>query len=174
MAASRYIFASILALAVASSIPFSVYAQDDGNSMTKPLSGGSLDIKLEPITSTTGDVTFKVSFLNPGTTTGHQHQDYDFIIKQGDNEIFSAAKQTNQVVIHTAETTIMIPFKFQENGDYSVEVKVLGLGFPPTPITPESAVFQFTVTPEFPAGIAAVMATVVGSTVLLGRRFVLP
>ncbi|MCI0560606.1 MAG: hypothetical protein MN733_19130 [Nitrososphaera sp.] len=170
MAISRYIAASLVALSFVSGVQLTAYAQESESSMIKPLSGGSLDIMLEPISSTTSNVTFKVTFLNPNSTTVHQHQDYDFIIKQGDREIFSAARQVNQVIIHNVEGTITVPYTFQANGEYVVEVRVLGLGFPPLPITPESAEFPFPVTPEFPAGMAGVMAAVIGGTILIRRK----
>ena len=168
---TRYSIASLLAAAVIVCLPLSAYAQETQGSMTKPLSGGSLDIMLEPITSNSSDVRFKVTFLNPNSTSVHQHQDYDFVIKQGESEIFSAAKRLNQPLIHNVEGTITVPYNFSQNGDYTVEVNVLGLGFPPIPINPESAIFPIQVTPEFPAGMIGVAAALLGATIVMTRRF---
>lgn len=167
---SRYSVAALAVIIIASVLP-SAYSQESGASMTKPLSGGSLDIMLEPIISNSTDVRFKVAFLNPNSTTLHQHQDYDFVIKQGESEIFSAARVLNQPLIHNVEGTIMVPYKFSENGDYTVEVRVLGLGFPPIPINPETATFPIQVTPEFPAGTIGVVAALTGITVVATCKF---
>jgi hypothetical protein len=170
MSSSRYSVAVLLAIMIAGILP-SAYSQESGASMTKPLSGGSLDIMLEPISSDSTDVRFKVSFLNPNSTALHQHQDYDFVIKQGDSEIFSAARVLNQPLIHNVEGTITVPYKFSDNGDYTVEVRVLGLGFPPIPINPETATFPIQVTPEFPAGMIGVVAALMGVAVVAARKF---
>ena len=152
------------------------YAQqeeDSNNSMTTTTSKGSLDIKLEPIESNSTSVTYKVSFLNPGTETLHQHQDYDFKILKGGQEVFSAAKQTNQPLIHNVEGTISVPYDFEEGGEYSVDVEILGLGFGPTLVpTDEDAVFSVQIVPEFPVAFVGIMAmTVIGSAIALTRKF---
>jgi hypothetical protein len=128
---------------------------------------------LEQVWTDDGMAQFKISFLNPDTTELHQHQDYDMIIRQGDSQLFSAAAQTNQALIHNVEGTATIPttpIKL-ENGDYTVEVQVLGLGFPPIPINPETATFPITVVPEFPAGLTGVIAALVASSIVLTRKF---
>jgi hypothetical protein len=47
-----------------------------------------------------------VSFLNLGTGTLHEHQDYDFRILKDGEVIFSAARQTGQAVLHNVEGTL--------------------------------------------------------------------
>ncbi len=168
---SRYLVAALLAAIIGTGIPPSAYSQESGASMTKPLSGGSLDIMLEPIISNSTDVRFKVSFLNPNSTVLHEHQDYDFVIKQGESEIFSAAGVLNQPLLHNANGNITIPYAFEQNGDYTVEVRVLGLGFPPIPINPETATFPIQVTPEFPVGIIGAAAALVGVALVATRGF---
>jgi hypothetical protein len=171
MPSGHFQLALLLVSVAIAATPMTALAQENEESMTKPTSGGSLDIKLEPIMSTSTNVTFKVSFLNPGTDQIHEHQDYDFIIKQGEEQIFSAAQQLNQNLLHNAEGTITVPFNFSDKGSYTVEIQLLGLGFPPVPITPENAVFPVEVTPEFPAGIAGIaVAAVMSSAILLSRR----
>ena len=112
MASSMFLIALLLA-AVFSAMT-AAYAQDGG--MTAPTSKGTLDIRVEPTWSNDGgnaNVSFKVSFLKPGTETIHQHQDYDFKILKDGTEVFSAAKQTGQVLIHNAEGTITVPYTFK-------------------------------------------------------------
>lgn len=160
----------LYSLAIIISIP--VYAQEGNNSMIVTTSKGSLDIQLEPIESSTPEVKYKVSFLNPGTETLHQHQDYDFKILRDGQQLFSAAATVNQPLIHNVEGSITVPYTFQQGGDYSIQVDILGLGFGPTLVpTDESAVFQVVVTPEFPTGAAIAVAALVGITITLTRKF---
>ncbi|HEY8140259.1 MAG TPA: hypothetical protein VIE86_04165 [Nitrososphaera sp.] len=168
---SRYSVAALLTATIVAGLLQPAYSQESGASMTKPLDGGSLDIMLEPISSQSNNVTFRVAFLNPNSTVVHEHQDYDFIIKQGETEIFSAAKKLNQPLIHNVNGTIKIPYNFSQNGDYTVEVRVLGLGFPPIPINPETATFPVQVTPEFPVGMIGVVAALVGAAIVATRKF---
>ncbi|MGH9879559.1 MAG: hypothetical protein ACRD5H_18170, partial [Nitrososphaerales archaeon] len=66
---------------------------------------------------------------------------------------------------------ITVPYKFEQNGDYVVEVDVLGLGSGPTLIpTDESVQFNIKVTPEFPAGMTAAVAGLVASAIILTRK----
>lgn len=147
------------------------YAQEEDNSMIMTTSKGSLDLRLEPVQANSTEVRYNVSFLNPGTETLHQHQDYDFKILQNGEEIFSAARQTNQPLIHNVEGTISVPYNFEVTGDYSVEIQILGLGFGPTLVpTDENAVFPITVTPEFPLGLTGVLVGVISSSILLTRK----
>ncbi|MGI0012376.1 MAG: hypothetical protein ACREBU_02880 [Nitrososphaera sp.] len=167
MANASWIFIALL-VAIAGSTSVA-YAQDGG--MRATTSKGSLDILLEPEWNESGTVKFRTSFLNPGTNEFHQHQDYDFKILQGGNEIFSAAKQINQPLIHNFEGKITVPYTFEQNGDYVVEVDVLGLGSGPTLIpTDESVQFNIKVTPEFPAGMTAAVAGLVASAIILTRK----
>jgi hypothetical protein len=148
-----------------------VYAQQDGGGgMEKPTSKGTLDISLTPTWGDAGETTFTVSFLNPGTDTVHQHQDYDFRILKGGQQVFSAARQTGQAVLHNVEGTLTIPYTFQENGDYTVQLYLAGTGIPAIP-TDEEATFPITVTPEFPAGgiLAAVMAASFATIIVLSQ-----
>lgn len=150
---------SVMASGFAAALPAHAQGADGGSggAMVQPTSGNSLNIKLEPDWSS--DTTrFKVSFLEPGSTSSlHQHQDYDFVILQDGREVFSAAKQVNQQLIHNVEGTITVPYKFAENGSYTVEVRIYGVGLPAIP-TDEKASFNIQVTPEFPT--AAAMAAV--------------
>jgi hypothetical protein len=163
------VFGAIFSLTAATA----VYAQDGG--MVQATSKGTLDVRLEPEWSEGGQATFAVSFLDPGTETLHQHQDYDLRILKDGQQVFGAANQTGQAVIHNVEGTATIPqvpFTFQENGDYTIQVYLAGTGIAPTIPTDEEATFPITVTPEFPAGgiLAAVLAASMITAVVLSQR----
>jgi hypothetical protein len=151
------------------------YAQDGG--MVKTTDKGTLDIRLVPMWSEGGQATFTVSFLNPGTDTVHEHQDYDFRILKDGQPVFSAANQTGQAVLHNVEGTLTVPYTFQENGEYTIQVYLAGTGITPTIPTEEEATFPITVVPELPAAgilavtLAALMTTT--SIVLAKRRRIL-
>lgn len=170
MSGMKFLFLSLVALAIILSAPLSAYAQEGENSMTKTTSKGSLDIRLEPVQLSSHEVQFKATFLDPGTNNIHQHQDYDFKIKQGEQEIFSAAKQINQPIIHNAEGTIFVSYEFEQNGDYEVEILLLGTGIGPTLVpTDENAVFPVQVTPEFPVSALGAIAAVTAGTIAATR-----
>jgi hypothetical protein len=108
--------------------------------------GGSLDVNITSspeVISTDKEVKFKINFLEPGTDKIQVHVDYDFQIFNNGEEIFSAAKQISQPLLHTAEGSVTIPFTFSSPGDYSINIPVLGINF--IPINPEYAKFEFTV-----------------------------
>jgi hypothetical protein len=145
------------------------YAQDGG--MAQTTSKDTLDIRLAPTWNEGGQATFSVSFLNPGTDTLHEHQDYDFRILKDGQQVFSAANQTGQDVLHNVEGTLTVPYTFQENGDYTIQVYLAGTGIPAIP-TDEEATFPITVVPEFPTGgiLAAVIAASMTTAVVLSQR----
>ncbi len=145
------------------------YAQDGG--MVKTTDKGTLDIRLAPAWSEGGQATFTVSFLNPATETLHEHQDYDFRILKDGQQVFSAANQTGQAVLHNVEGTLTVPYSFQENGDYTVQVYLAGTNLPAIP-TDEEATFPITVVPEFPAGgiLAVVLAASMTTAIVLSQR----
>jgi hypothetical protein len=146
------------------------YAQDGG--MVTTTNKGTLDIRLAPTWNEGGQATFTVSFLNPGTDTVHVHQDYDFRILKDGQQVFGAANQTGQAVLHNVEGTLTVPYTFQENGDYTIQVYLAGTGIPAIP-TDEEATFPITVVPEFPAAggvLAAVLAASMTTAIVLSRR----
>ncbi|MDQ3881934.1 MAG: hypothetical protein M3249_02085 [Thermoproteota archaeon] len=145
------------------------YAQDSG--MMKTTDKGTLDIRLAPTWNEGGQATFTVSFLNPGTDILHEHQDYDFRILRDGQQVFSAADQTGQAVLHNVEGTLTVPYTFQENGDYTVQVYLAGTGIPAIP-TDEETTFPITVVPEFPAGgiLAAVLAASMITAKVISQR----
>ena len=148
-----------------------VYAQDGG--MVKTTDKGTLDVRLEPMWGEGGQADFNVAFLNPGTDSLHEHQDYDIRILRDGQQVFSAANQTGQAVLHNVEGTLTVPYSFQENGDYTIQVYLAGTGISPTIPTDEEATFPITVVPELPAaGILAVTlsALMITTSIVLARR----
>jgi hypothetical protein len=172
MARSIFFFVALLLGAIFSitTAATAVYAQDGG--MVQTTSKGTLDISLAPTWNEGGQATFAVSFLDPGTETLHQHQDYDFRILKDGQQVFSAANQTGQAILHNVEGTLTIPYTFQENGDYTIQVYLAGTGISPTIPTDEEATFPITVTPEFPAGgiLAAVLSASMITAAVLSQR----
>jgi len=173
---TRSIFSFFIALMLFGAIfgvmtTTAAYAQDGG--MVKTTDRGTLDIRLVPMWSEGGQATFTVNFLNPGTDTVHEHQDYDFRILKDGQAVFSAANQTGQAVLHNVEGTLTVPYAFQENGDYTIQVYLAGTNLPAIP-TDEEATFPITVVPELPAAgilavtLAALMTTT--SIVFVRRR----
>jgi hypothetical protein len=160
---------AVFSVTTATTIAAPAYAQEGG--MVKSTSKGTLDISLAPTWSDAGQATFTVSFLNPGTQTVHQHQDYDFKIIKDGQQVFSAAGQTGQPVLHNVEGTLTIPYTFQDNGDYTAQVFLAGTGIPAIP-TDEEATFPITVTPEFPAGgiLAVLLAASFTTAIVLSQR----
>jgi hypothetical protein len=171
MARSIFFFVALLLGAIFSitTTATGAYAQDGG--MVKTTDKGTLDIRLVPTWNEAGQATFTVSFLNPGTDAVHEHQDYDFRILKDGQQVFSAANQTGQAVLHNVEGTLTVPYTFQENGDYTAQVYLAGTGIPAIP-TDEEATFPITVVPEFPAGgiLAAVLAASMITVIVLSQR----
>jgi hypothetical protein len=170
MARSTFLLVALLLGTIFSITAVSAaYAQDSG--MAQTTSKDTLDIRLAPTWNEGGQATFAVSFLNPGTDTLHEHQDYDFRILKDGQQVFSAANQTGQAVLHNVEGTLTVPYTFQENGDYTIQVYLAGTGIPAIP-TDEEATFPITVVPEFPAGgiLAAVIAASMTTAVVLSQR----
>ena len=136
--------------------------------MRQKTSGKSLDVLVNPTWGDGGQAQFQVSFLKPNTTTIQPHIDYDFTIMNGGQKIFDAATQ-GQTTLHTAAGNVTIPFKFPNNGDYTVNVTVAGINF--VPIKTETAAFPLKVTPEFPTeAIGSAMAVLIGATTILTRK----
>lgn len=171
MARSIFLFVALLLGAIFSiTTATAAYAQDGGG-MVETTNKGTLDIRIAPTWNEGGQATFTVSFLNPGTETVHEHQDYDFRILRDGQQVFSTADQTGQAVLHNVEGTLTVPYTFQENGDYTIQVYLAGTGIPAIP-TDEEATFPITVVPEFPAGgiVAAVLAGSITTAVVLSQR----
>lgn len=166
----------VVASVLATTTTTTAFAQE-GQGMRQTTTDGTLDILLEPTWnpgspgSTESQASFKVSFLKPGTDTLHEHQDYDFrILNSNGEQVFSAARQTNQALLHNVPGTITVPYTFGEVGDYTIEVFLGGTGIGPTLIpTDENAKFNVVVTPEFPVGALGAIAALIGTAIVLSR-----
>jgi hypothetical protein len=108
--------------------------------------GKSLDIDLQiqpfPVTQSENSQ-FKITFLQPSSQTVQVHVDYDFSISKMNSEVFRASSSTGQPLLHTAEGIVSIPYKFSQEGEYSVQVSVMGINF--IPLKTEQALFALKV-----------------------------
>lgn len=131
---------------VANGTQISKTAQINASDSKAPTDGNSLDIDLQiqpfPVTKNI-DSQFMIKFLQPSSQTVQVHVDYDFAITKNNNEVFRASSITGQPLLHTAEGTVKIPYKFTQDGEYSLQVSVMGINF--IPIKTEQALFDLKV-----------------------------
>lgn len=112
-------------------------AATDGNSV-------DIDLQIQPFPiSKDVDSQFTITFLQPSSQTVQVHVDYDFAITNNDSEVFRASTKTGQPLLHTAEGIVKIPYKFDQGGEYSLQVSVMGINF--IPIKTEQALFDLKV-----------------------------
>jgi len=112
-------------------------APTDGNSV-------NIDLQIQPFPITKNvDSQFMISFLQPSSQAVQVHVDYDFAITNNNNEVFRASSITGQPLLHTAEGIVKIPYKFTQDGQYSLQVSVMGINF--IPIQTEQALFDLNV-----------------------------
>ncbi|HEX5572980.1 MAG TPA: hypothetical protein VFX26_00485 [Nitrososphaeraceae archaeon] len=112
-------------------------AATDGNSV-------DIDLQIQPYPiSKNVDSQFMITFLQPSSQTVQVHVDYDFAITNNDTEVYRASTKTGQPLLHTAEGIVKIPYKFDQGGEYSLQVSVMGINF--IPIKTEQALFDLKV-----------------------------
>src|SRR5918993_119367 len=112
-------------------------APTDGNSV-------NIDLQIQPFPITKNvDSQFMISFLQASSKAVQVHVDYDFAITNNNNEVFRASSITGQPLLHTAEGIVNIPYKFTQDGQYSLQVSVMGINF--IPIKTEQALFDLNV-----------------------------
>ena len=108
--------------------------------------GTSVDIDLQikpfPVAKNVG-TQFMITFLQPSTQSVQVHVDYDLAISKMNSEVFRASSKTGQPLLHTAEGIVKIPYKFDQEGQYSVQISVMGINF--IPIKTEQALFDLKV-----------------------------
>ncbi|MFZ0315609.1 MAG: hypothetical protein WAL23_01570 [Nitrososphaeraceae archaeon] len=103
-----------------------------------------IDLQIQPFAVTQSENTqFKITFLQPSSQTVQVHVDYDFSISKMNSEVFRASSSTGQPLLHTAEGIVSIPYKFSQEGEYSVQVSVMGINF--IPLKTEQALFDLKV-----------------------------
>lgn len=112
-------------------------ATTDGKSL-------NIDLQIQPFPVTKNvDTQFMIKFLQPSTQSVQVHVDYDFAITKMNSEVFRASTKTGQPLLHTAEGIVKIPYKFDQPGQYSIQVSVMGINF--IPIKTEQALFDLKV-----------------------------
>jgi hypothetical protein len=112
-------------------------APTDGNSL-------NIDLQIQPFPiAKNEDSQFMITFLQPSSQTVQVHVDYDFAITNNNSEVFRASSITGQPLLHTAEGIVKIPFKFTQDGQYSLQVSVMGINF--IPIRTEQALFDLNI-----------------------------
>jgi hypothetical protein len=108
--------------------------------------GTSVDIGLQikpfPVTKNV-DTQFMITFLQPSTQLVQVHVDYDLAISKMNSEVFRASSKTGQPLLHTAEGIVKIPYKFDQEGQYSIQISVMGINF--IPIKTEQSLFDLKV-----------------------------
>lgn len=103
-----------------------------------------IDLQIQPFPVTQNGISqFKITFLQPSSQTVQVHVDYDLSISKMNSEVFRASSSTGQPLLHTAEGIVSIPYKFNQEGEYSVQVSVMGINF--IPIKTEQALFDLKV-----------------------------
>src|SRR5207245_10302246 len=111
-------------------------------------SGGSLNVILQhsPFPVIKGTQTnLKVSFDQKGSSALQTNVDYDLTIMKDDKQVFQLSSQAgypNQP-LHTTEGIVTIPYTFQQEGTYVINITVYGFIF--NPITPETSHFTINV-----------------------------
>jgi len=131
---------------VANSTQISKPVQITSSDTKAATNGTSVDIDLQikpfPVTKNV-DTQFMITFLQPSTQSVQVHVDYDLAISKMNSEVFRASSKTGQPLLHTAEGIVKIPYKFDQEGQYSVQISVLGINF--IPIKTEQALFDLKV-----------------------------
>jgi len=114
--------------------------------MYKVTSGGSLNIILQPSPFPVikgSQTNLKVSFNQKGSSAVQPHVDYDLTIMKDDKQVFQLSNSTgypNQP-LHTVEGIVTIPYTFQQEGPYVINITVYDILY--NPIKPETS--QFTI-----------------------------
>lgn len=107
----------------------------------QPTDGGTLDVELVTVPETLEagqEAKMRIDFLNPSTQKTQVHIDYFLTVSEGGEQIFGP---TN--LIHTSEGRISVPFTFERDGQYTLDVAVKGILF--NPIDQETASFPILV-----------------------------
>lgn len=136
----------------------SAYAITYSATMNKATSGGSINVMVQPTPTpiVKGTQTnFTVSFEQKGGNVVQPHIDYDVTITKGGKLVFQASALGGGIIKGTSKTAhpnqplhattgiVTIPYTFQKQGDYVMNVTVYGILF--NPINPEYAQFSISV-----------------------------
>jgi Fe-S cluster assembly iron-binding protein IscA len=126
----------------------STFVQTSDAAMYKVTSGGSLNVILQPSPFPVikgSQTNLKVSFDQKGSSAVQPHVDYDLTIMKDDKHVFQLSNSTgypNQP-LHTTGGIVTIPYTFQQEGTYVINITIYGILF--HPIKPETAQFTMVV-----------------------------
>jgi len=140
------LFFGIFGILLTTSSSTSVQTSDAA--MYKVTRGGSLNVILQPSPFPVikgSQTNLKVSFDQKGSSAPQAHVDYDINITKDDKQVFQLSSQAgypNQP-LHTTEGVVTIPYTFQQEGTYVVNITVYGILF--NPITPETVQYTISV-----------------------------
>jgi hypothetical protein len=138
--------------------PSSTYAITSAATMNKATSGGSLNVMVQPtpILIVKGTQTnFTVSFEQKGGNIVQPHIDYDVTITKDGKRVFQASAVGGGIIkgtsiiahpnqpLHATTGIVTIPYTFQKEGGYIMNVTIHGILF--NPIDPEYAQFPISV-----------------------------
>lgn len=107
----------------------------------QPTDGGSLDVELITVPEDVEpgqDVKMRIDFINPRSEKTQVHIDYMLTVREDGEAIFGPTD-----LIHTSEGKISVPFRFERDGQYMLDVAVKGILF--SPIPEETATFPISV-----------------------------
>jgi hypothetical protein len=136
----------------------SAHAMTSAATMNKTTSRGNLNVMVQPTPTpiVKGTQTnFTVSFKQKGGNVVQPHIDYDVTITKDSKLIFQASALGGGIIKGTSKTAhpnqplhattgiVTIPYTFQKQGDYRMNVTVYGILF--NPINPEYAQFPISV-----------------------------
>jgi hypothetical protein len=117
------------------------------SSDTKTATNGTsviVDLQIKPFPVTKNeDTQFKITFRQPSTQSVQVHVDWNFVISKMNKVVYNTADAYGQPVQHTAAGIVFPTYKFQEGGEYLLNITVVGINF--IPITPEQALFDLKV-----------------------------
>src|SRR6476659_2364851 len=117
------------------------------SSDTKTATNGTsviVDLQIKPFPVTKNeDTQFKITFRQLSTQSVQVHVDWNFVISKMNKVVYNTADAYGQPVQHTAAGIVFPTYKFQEGGEYLLNITVVGINF--IPITPEQALFDLKV-----------------------------
>ena len=136
----------------------------------QPTDGGSLNVELVTVPEQLEagqDAKMRIDFINPASEKTQVHIDYMLTVSEDGRAVFGPTD-----LIHTSEGKISVPFRFERDGQYILDVAVKGILF--NPIPEETATFPILVggaaaQPSAPQGNGCLVATAAYGTELAPR-----
>lgn len=111
-------------------------------------------------------VNFKIRFLDPRTSEPLEHMNYNLMVTDANGDIVHKIHKG-----HTHDGMNSYSLLFPDTGSFTLSIELEGTGGPPPFDTTHTGTTtsSIAVTPEFPLGIMAIMATVIGIGVVTTR-----